>query len=351
MPLNLINVYSTRNIGDAAILMSLARMAPDGQAFGCVPDAEPLHVPGLTHVARLSAGLPRVSVGGDIFNNGRPSFLTRRFLANLAELRSDASRTISFGQSIPRSCRALGFSMLASTMKKIASVTVRDEESWRRLRSAGVSANLSYDAAFGLDQPWQAVKRGSQILSALGLQAGRTVLLSLRGFDRMYPQNEDAFLRKIEELIFRLRARGHHCGVLIQADAVGADSDRALASRLQTSVGAIPVDVVSGHGLNPVTALQCVLAAANVVVAVRYHTAVLRMLAGRYAYVLSYSNKTRDLIDRMRSPGCDLDAFDPDLSVRDIEESGELGFDPSSAQRWVRQDFKRDLARTGYSLS
>ena len=89
------------------------------------------------------------------------------------------------------------------------------------------------------------------------------------------------------------------------------------------------------------------LAAANVVVAVRYHTAVLRMLAGRHAYVLSYSNKTRDLIDRLGSPGCDLDAFDPDQSIRSIEDSAELCFDPTIAQHSVRQDFARDLARAG----
>jgi len=350
MPLNFINIYSTRNVGDAAILMALARMAPDGRAFGRVPDEAPLLVPGLTHVSQLSDGFPRVSVGGDIFNNARPYFVTRRFLANLMELRVDAPRTILFGQSIPRSCRSLGFLLLASTLKRMASVTVRDEESWRRLRLAGVQAHLSYDSAFGLDMPSQAALKGSRMLAAAGLDARKTVLLSLRGFDRMYPEDEGLFLRKMETLARALKDRGHACGVLIQADAVGSDSDRALAQRLHDSVGTTTVDIVSGNGGNPVEALQCVLAAANIVVAVRYHTAVLRMLAGRCAYVLSYSNKSRDLIDRLGAPGCDLSSFDPEASVRFAEASGDRAFDPGSASRSVRESFMRDLARTGHVL-
>jgi len=133
--LRLINVYSTSNIGDAAIYASFSNMA---QAFDVYwPDNQtelqqhladavlPMH-----NEASMDVNL---SVGGDIFNNARESFITKTFIHNLRQLLQNSNHTGLFGQSIPRSCHGLSFKLLSMTLKRLAAVTVRDVESHDRL--------------------------------------------------------------------------------------------------------------------------------------------------------------------------------------------------------------------------
>ncbi|HEY8579905.1 MAG TPA: polysaccharide pyruvyl transferase family protein [Beijerinckiaceae bacterium] len=347
MPLGLINVYSTRNLGDAAILRALTAMSPDGRAFARTPDADPVAVPGLAAVARLPSVSAYVSVGGDIFNNGRPDFVSRRFLANLGELSRHARRTFVFGQSIPRSCRGFGFSLLARAFRRLPCVVVRDEESLRRLAAAGVRAELGHDAAFALEAPADAAARGAALLSAAGIEPSRAALLSMRGFDRMYPMDQAAFMSRMAALAGALAARGHRPVALVQADAEGADSDRAIAAQLAARVPEVVVLDLFQDREDPVSALMCVLAAAETVVAVRYHTAILRLLSGRMPVVLSYSNKTRDLCDRLAIPGQEAADFDPALVARQAERAAARTFDPLPASRLVRDHFARALALAG----
>ena len=348
MPINLINLYSTRNIGDAAILAALASMSPDRQAYARIPDLAPLPVPGLVAADRCDPQAPLISVGGDIFNNNRPWFFTRRFLDNLRELTADSDRTAVFGQSVPRSCRGLAFSSLARVMRRLPSITVRDEESWRRLRTAGVKANLSHDAAFALEPTADAEVRGASILAAKGLAPAKTALFSLRGFDRMYPHDQELFNRAIGQTMTKLVAQGHQCVILIQADAEGSDSDVAIARKLQmTGLPVKTLDLVHDHTGNPVAEMIAVLASANIVFAVRYHTAILRLVAGRMPVVISYSNKTRDLIDRLSLPGMNIEDMDADaLIALGLQSAGKM-FSPEGLRSSVRQSFAAMMKELG----
>ncbi len=348
MPVNLINIYSTRNIGDAAILSALAVMSPDGQASGRIPDARPWPVTGLINSDVCDQAMPFVSVGGDIFNNARPYFVTRRFMTNLAALVSDAPRTMLFGQSIPRSCKALSFRLLSRAMRRLSSVTVRDAESWRRLRSMGVNADLSYDTAFALPCASDGFERGAAILAGYGLDPERTALLSLRGFDSMYPGDEGDFIKRLAATADLLSRRGHQCAVVIQAEAGEGDSDVKLAALLNSHSSITIINPASDSAAGPVANLMAILAAANIVIAVRYHTAVLRLLSGRMPVVLSYSNKTRDLIDRLGLPGWDIDTFDPAEVAAAAERTAGRNYDPSVQARCVRDHFKAGLQKAGY---
>ncbi|MDH5537020.1 MAG: hypothetical protein OEZ08_15830, partial [Betaproteobacteria bacterium] len=83
------------------------------------------------------------------------------------------------------------------------------------------------------------------------------------------------------------------------------------------------------------------LSRARVVVAIRYHTAVLRMLAGRSSYNLFYSNKGADLVTRLGQPGCDLATFDVDRELDAVERSAETIFDIAPVRAQVRSDLRR----------
>ena len=150
MPLGLINLYSTRNLGDAAIYATLAQMSPDGVAVGRLHEPSSTRIAGFKTVKTIGHVDARVSVGGDIFNNGRPRLLTRRFLTNLAELNAQPYKTILFGQSIPPSCQGMSLQLLAHAIRRISAAVVRDETSFQTLRNAKTSVALSYDTAFAL---------------------------------------------------------------------------------------------------------------------------------------------------------------------------------------------------------
>ena len=69
--------------------------------------------------------------------------LTRRFIAQLGELAAaPPQRCFLFGQSVPGSCRGLAFGLLAHALRRLSTVTLRDEASWRKLRAAGAREDL-----------------------------------------------------------------------------------------------------------------------------------------------------------------------------------------------------------------
>ncbi len=346
-PVGLLNAYSTRNLGDAAIMSALIEMLPGRQARAVIHDAEPVAVRGLTLSGRLTACNRFVSVGGDIFNNARPAFITRAFLDNVLTLHAHADRAILFGQSIPASCGWLGLSMLAAVLRRTQSVVMRDEHSLELLRRKGVRAELSYDAAFVL-RPCDAGIWGAQRAFALqGLAPERTVLLSIRSFDSLYPHNEAEFITKMTRLATALIDRGHQVAAIVQSDVDQRDSDRRVISQLQAMEPRLCcLDCFSGSDLcNPVDFLIGALAIAKVVVAVRYHTAVLRLVCGRQPYNLFYSGKGRDLGARLGLTGCPVNAFDPEAMISDVEATAEQIFDPDPLSVHVRQTFQTALRK------
>lgn len=342
----LLNVYSTRNLGDAAIMASIARLS-GGDVFAAVPsDANPVDIPGLV-LREASTGKRFVSVGGDIFNNSRPWFVTRSFLRNVAELHRHCDRSIVFGQTIPSSCRGLSLRMLSAVLRRTGAVVVRDRQSQALLRANGVTADLSYDAAFVLQPSQQAMQAGRNAFDAAGLDPSRTVLISVRPFDALYPQDSVRFLEDATRLANRLSDRGHQVALLVQSAANPYDSDRAICEFIQgRAPGARILDMFSGPDeACPLDRLSGVMALANGVAAVRYHAAVLRLAGGRMPYHLYYSRKGEDLHHRLALTGAPLQNFDLDEAVAGIEASADRNFDPRPQAHDVEQAFARAMGR------
>jgi polysaccharide pyruvyl transferase WcaK-like protein len=347
MTLRLINAYTSDNLGDAAIYETLVQLS------GPVGASSSLTTDNARHVRGLQGGdapaTAQVSVGGDIFNNARPRLVTRRFLQLVQELRShDPRSSFVFGQGLPASCKGLSLAWLAHAMARLGSVTVRDTQSHARLRAAGVDAQLGFDTAFAYRIGSGADAAGRALMEAGGVRAERAVLLSVREFDAMYPQNGALFEARMATLITQLSARGHQPAVIIQAQAGGADADQAVVRRLQARCPQLRVldpFTMAAQGHHPLDALVGALGLAAGVVAVRYHTAVLRMIHGRAPFNLYYSRKGRDLSERLHTPGMALEHFDPASVVSAVEASMDQTWELAPVATTVRAQFGAALSR------
>lgn len=344
--LGLLNVYSTANLGDAAMYAAYERLlAGDVQRSSSGHSSEGCAVVAEGERADCDA---YVSVGGDIFNNARPRLLTRRFARNLASLwRAPRDRTFVFGQSIPASCRGVAFLALSRTLARLSSVYVRDYLSFSRLEQAGVRPILGYDPAFALSVSDAARARAAAVYDLAGIAPDRAALLSVRSFNNMYRHDAGDFLAKMVALCRGLLKRGHHPVVLLQATVNTADSDLAVAATLRRHVPEIAfLDPWSADPGCPTweVAAGCV-ALAGFVFGVRYHTSVFRMLAGRSAFSIYYSNKGRDLVDRLRQPGCALERFDADAAIAAIELAAERHVAADRLREEVTADFASCLGK------
>ena len=346
MPIELKNVYSTRNLGDAAIYAALVSMSPDRLAMCSLHEDKPTHIEGLGPVHSGAAPLAHVGVGGDIFNNSRPALVTRKFLSLARELAGHGGKAVVFGQSLPPSCRGLALKYLGRVFSQLASVTVRDEESERRLRAMGVKAELSFDTAFVLKPDDVHREEARKLLDAQGLAPQRTAAISLRGGSPHYGAGDDAILSELGHVIQQLATRGHQVALLFQADCSASDTDRHMADALVKAhpfLRVIDPFACCEPGIEHWQLLQAILAEVNIAVAVRYHTAVLRLAAGKVPYVLHYSNKGEDLCRRLRQPGAALGGGTAGIDIRAIERSADAAFNPSLIAADVRQHFAAAL--------
>jgi polysaccharide pyruvyl transferase WcaK-like protein len=341
MEIRLINAYSTRNLGDAAIYAAFCQLSPATRASVDLADANPTLVSGLEIKTASSNEDVTVSVGGDIFNNGRPGLITRNFLSNLKDLAANPHQTFLFGQSIPPSCYGIAFSLLTRAMRKLSSVVVRDEHSFNLLHQAGVPAKLSYDTAFALSPSNAAIQAALASFDELQVEPAKAALISLRGGSPLYDADEKRTDQQLCEIIHELYNRGHQPTLLIQSDCDAADSDWQQAQRLRSIFPTIAVfDPFNAQP--PVAAwdmLTGYLALANSVLAVRYHAAVLRLISGRVPYVLHYSNKGEDLCNRLNLPGRKLGHGNADEIVSQLELSADKLFDPAPLADHVGQSF------------
>ena len=349
MTLRLVNEYTSQNLGDAVIYETLAQLAGPLGAATTLTVNNRRHVRGVVSQADipLRASDVHVSVGGDIFNNAKPLLPTRRFMQNLYVLaKPPADRTFLFGQSIPHSCRGLPLHLLARVLRRLSSVTVRDIDSFDRLRSLGVRASLSYDIALGYTPAATCHAAGAALFSRAGIDPSRAVLMSVRAFDSMYPHDNHRFVAQMAALAQRLLDRGHLPVILMQSLAQGADNDHAVAAKLQQVVPGLglmdPFDAEDLH--HPIDSLVGALALSRAVVAVRFHTAVLRLLGGRIPYNLPYSAKGADLGQRLDLPGTPLQHLDIDLAVAGIESSIDRVYDIRPLRTDVSQQFAAALA-------
>ncbi len=340
--IGLINAYSTLNLGDAAIYSAFSTLMPEAVLVACVQDTEPDAKLGVAFQQRRPRQCAAyVSVGGDIFNNSREWLITKAFLLNLAELTRHPSRTILFGQSIPRSCHGLSFFALCQGLKRLAAVCVRDAESHRRLRQAGVEARLSFDTAFVLQSSDSAQRAAVSLFKGIDLDPSQAAVVSVRAFDSMYTHDNQSFVQRMAALCRGLLQEGLTPTMLIQSRAYGADNDLSVAHAIQVQApGTAVLDPFLPDGLVPSWQLaMAVFAMAHRVIAVRYHTAVLSLAAGKVPFHLHYSNKGRDLCQRLHLPGSDLGLFDPGRTLDAILASPPQGFDHQAIRDQVRRDF------------
>jgi polysaccharide pyruvyl transferase WcaK-like protein len=339
----LINAYSTLNLGDAAIYSAFRKLLPQVELVACVQDKAPDPSLGINFLAqRPNNCTAYLSVGGDIFNNSREWLVTKAFLLNLAELRKKPLHTILFGQSIPRSCHGLSFFLLRQCLLSLAAVCVRDSESYHRLRKAGVDARLSYDIAFVLEGSASATETVKQILRQKAINPGRTAVFSVRGFDSMYSHNNDQFIERMTQLSLQLQQQGYQPLILIQSRAYGADNDLDVAQAIQRGAPGTEIfdPFLDDQSVPSWQLAMALFSLVDLVIAVRFHTAVLSLAAGRVPFHLHYSNKGRDLCRRLELPGCDLSQFNPATELPAILASSGRSFDHTTIREQVNSDFR-----------
>jgi polysaccharide pyruvyl transferase WcaK-like protein len=80
------------------------------------------------------------------------------------------------------------------------------------------------------------------------------------------------------------------------------------------------------------------------VIAVRYHTAVLSLATGRIPYNIHYSNKGRDLCERLGVPGCPLEGMAEEATLEKIFSFPATAFDHRKLRLSVRSDFQECMS-------
>jgi polysaccharide pyruvyl transferase WcaK-like protein len=342
LTIGLVNTYSTLNIGDAAIYSALTALASEAKVVAQFPDLEPNYIPGLQILPRIGNCDAYISVGGDIFNNAREGLITKAFIKNLLQLQRSPRHTFVFGQSIPRSCHGLSFQALAFCWRRLAAVCVRDAESHKRLTQAGVKAILSFDVAFSLSVSEEAKTIAKQVLQALDVAPESAALISLRAFDSMYSHDNQQFQTQLVTLCRHLYKQGYQPVLLIQSQAYGADNDLAVAEEIARQVPELKIfnPFTVTHELPNWQLVMGALAICRLIVAIRYHTAVLALASGKVPFNLYYSNKGRDLSQRLGIPGCSLEQFNPDTYIDAIAATADTTFDDAVIRQQVKQDFQ-----------
>jgi polysaccharide pyruvyl transferase WcaK-like protein len=348
MNLHLVNEYSSDNLGDAVIYESLTQLAAPYAVRSNLEQAQRERVRGLLPSCAPCPDDLHVSVGGDIFNNARRVLVTKKFLQNARSLAvCPPERCFLFGQSIPESCQGLSFRILCGVLRRLSNVTVRDELSYQRLSAAGLKVNLSFDVAFGYRSSASSLPAGRALFEKAGIDPGRCVLVSVRSFNDLYPHDNRLFTAKIAELCRLLALRGHIPVILLQAEVGARDSDKLVVAELRHRIPQLavlqPLKVGGEH--HPIDALVGAIALAHAVVAVRFHTTVLRLLAGRQSYNLNYSIKGQDITRRLNLPGVDLDLFEPSQAVKAIESSAPLSFNPAPQRENVHSAFEASMSK------
>ena len=354
MAIGLINTYSTLNLGDAAIFSAFRHLLAQEELLACVPDQQPDTNLGITFLCQPPRHCQSyVSVGGDIFNNSREWLVTRAFLRNIKQLQLAPSRTILFGQSIPRSCHGTSFLLLRQSLAKLAAVCVRDAESQSRLRRAGVKSRLSFDAAFVLQTNGMALEHAEQRMRSHGIEPAIAAVLSVRMFDSHYLHSNERFLEGMTVLCKSLAAEGRRPVVMIQSRAYGADNDLEIARILQERVPSTTIfdPFLDGAPVPSWQLAMAVFSMVDLIIAVRFHTAVLALAAGRVPYHIHYSNKGRDLCQRLGLPGCDLNRFNPETALSSIIATRQHQFDHRQLRSRVNDDFQWCLSQLPTSQS
>ena len=343
MNIGLINTYSYSNIGDAAIYSALLQMLKEHKVYSTLKQETEQTPLAIEYSQNISHCDRYISVGGDIFNNARSWFITRNFLHNLQQLKISPKNTFLFGQSIPASCQGFALKYLSHQLKQLSSVVVRDQQSYQLLTKKGINCSLSYDTAFILNCSQTAIQFAQGILTSL--QVSRSAVISLREFNHLYPVDNKQFIRNMVSLCKQLKENGYQAVLLIQSKVSDLDSDWLIANEIKQQCPDVKVLDLFKYATTIPTweLLQAILKIAKVIIAVRYHTAVLALATGRTPFNLFYSNKGADLGLRLGIPSCHVEQFNPKQSFALIQRSGQKAFDNRAIVKSVQYNFHKGL--------
>ena len=343
----LLNGYSLKNIGDEAIYYSIKELIPFECNIHCYLPKEFRKVGNLIfsnqeNESRIAKDV-YISVGGDIFNNARKYFITKEFLKNAYTLRKHNKKAFLFGQSIPDSCQGIAYQYLVRSLKKLSSVVVRDNESYQRLKRSGVPVKLSFDTAFYSEVCSDARLQAIDIFENKGLSTKNSLIISVRNFNKMYRHDNEKFLSRLTKLINLAHEDNIDCAILIHSNVDTNDNDQSISKLLKQKTKNLkiinPFDL-SKNIIAPHKLAMAILENSRYMLGVRYHTSVLSLASGRLPYNLYYSNKGKDLSERLSIPGSSIDSFEPEKVLMELKKNMPFHFDCTKIKKQVKNDFE-----------
>jgi len=342
----LLNASSIRSLSNSAIYSAIGQLSPDGQVLAVLNDVDPLRTPRLRQVRDFSRCDVLVAVDDDTHHDLESPRIAGARDDSLQRMASRPERTFAFGHSLPDALQGAAFEGVTDVLRALSGVVVRDRRSARRLIEAGVSAELGYDPAFVLQPSLAFVAAAGLAYARAGLVAEQTALIAVR-LDRDDGLRAASLAARVASLMEVLRARGHQPAFLIQTDLGPDRGDRAIASRVAALLpkfavidGFEPAGGVIGWPL-----LSGLLARARLVVAGRYHTAVLRLCAGRQPFILHDAPNIKDLAERLDLPHAAASSFDPEAIILQLETTAEAVFNPEPLRRDVQKRFRACVAK------
>jgi polysaccharide pyruvyl transferase WcaK-like protein len=339
--LGLVSTSTTRNLGDAATYAALAQLSPERRVHCALRERYPAIVPGLERNRHLDDCDAFISAGGDVFSDARPHRMTKRFIRSLLEIYLRRDRTIIFGQSVPVSCGKLSQRMLGSVFRRLQGVVVRDRGSYEFLKSIGVEAALSHDAAFVLRPRTDALEAAYGLLAHHNLDPDRTALITLRGGSANGSPGGNGGNRELLIIAAKLAGRGHQPAFLMLSGSNAPGSGEADAMHQSSEMDGIPV--IDAFAVRPPDApcdvAIALLSLVNIAVATSYHAAILRLVSGRAPFLLCDETTGGDLRERLALPG-QIPGSDADAGLTaGIEDSADAVFDPDPIARDVTDHF------------
>ncbi|HET7762054.1 MAG TPA: polysaccharide pyruvyl transferase family protein [Phycicoccus sp.] len=254
---------------------------------------------------------------------GLPYWMAVAFTVSRVRRRPAALVSVGAEPATRRSTRLL----MARTIRAARHVSYRDESSRAAAASMGTTGRpgtVAPDVAFLLPDPVGVPVRPGHV--AVG------VMTFLGGADDPGRGEEvlDRYVERMTEALTRLVGRGRTVTLL-----VGDRADVVLAERLEAAVrrrcpDAGPAAVTTSRA-DDLAGLMAEMAAAEVVVASRFHNVICALKAARPVVSLGYAGKNRVLLEQFGLVGFDqpIDDVDVDRLVADVEDlasrSAELG--------------------------
>ena len=206
--------------------------------------------------------------------------------------------------------------LLRRVLRSATHVTYRDQASREAARSIGEvgrPGTVAPDVAFHLPDPVGVAVRPGHVVIGVMTYWGAADDPG-RG-----PAVVEAYERRMTEVVQRLLDAGRSVTLL-----VGDTADLELADRLERRVrDARPLvgDALAVSRATDLAGLMAEMAAAEVVVASRFHNVICALKARRPVVSLGYAGKNADLLERFGLTGYDqpIDAFDVERLLADVD--------------------------------